>query len=138
MTIVKQTTGEYRIDLDSTIKSTYNSSTLVKIDNVTVGTALPYTGSLSIGIHDIYLELTGSTGTYKERRCFLADDDLECQVLTALAELPTDKRALDNSIYQYFLIKESQSNVGDGCACACSSLKSIYSDLKSSFEIGCC
>jgi len=61
MTIVKQTTGEYRIDLDSTIKSTYNSSTLVKIDNVTVGTALPYTGSLSIGIHDIYLELTGST-----------------------------------------------------------------------------
>ena len=138
MTITKQPSGQYTIDLDTAIKTTYNTSRVVKIDNVSVGTTLPFTTSLSIGVRDIYLELTGSTGTYKERRCFLVDDDLECQVLTALAELPSNERAKDNSVYQYFLIKESQTNVGDGCACACSSLKSIYNDLKSSFETNCC
>lgn len=132
----KNTNGTYTIDLDSTIKSTYNSSTVVKIDTISVGTSLPYTGTISTGVHEILLELSGSSGTYKEKKCVVVDDALECQVLTRLASMTQEERALDNSIYQYFLIKES--GVSDGCVCACTSIKTIYDDLKSSFLIDCC
>lgn len=138
MTITKQTNGTYIIDLPTATKTTYNTSTVVKVDSATVGLSLPFTVTFIEGVRDVYLELTGASGTYKERRCFLVDDNLECQVLTHLSELDTDARLLDNTVYQYFLIKESMSQVGDGCACICATTKTIYDDLKLSLDKSCC
>jgi len=136
MIFTKNFNGTYTIDLDPSIKSTYTLGTTVKVDTVAVSTALPYTTSLSLGVHQIDLQLNGSTSIYKEKKCVLTDDDIECQVVTYLAGQTAEERILDNTSYLYYLVKESL--VGDGCVCACDSVRKIYDDLKLSFTDDCC
>ena len=128
----------YRIDLDSSIKTTYSTSTNVKVDNVTVAIALPFTTSLTQGVHTIALYLVGPTGSYTDSRYVVTDESLECKIITAISKMTDEQKRLDNTAYMWFLVREATTNEASGCLCSGDSIKTIYEDLKIRFADTCC
>lgn len=130
------TTITYTIDLPTATKTTYNTSTAVLLDTVSIATALPHTRTIADGVHKITLNLVGPTGTYSESRCILVNDTIECQLMTKIAQMSEKEKLASNLPYLWFLIKEG--SVDQSCACVCDSIKTIYNDLYQQLNADCC